>query len=106
MNIIEDEIKEVLANNNTAQETLETLLENTNKQVSELIVNEPLYGDVDFDVLRKNGFAFVDDIVLPEGKVTSITNLPSRLKSLSVQGQLLKKIEKPTQFYYRFKRFF
>jgi hypothetical protein len=93
MNIIEDEIKEVLANNNTAQETLETLLENTNKQVSELIVNEPLYGDVDFDVLRKNGFAFVDDIVLPEGKVTSITNLPSRLKSLSVQGQLLKKIE-------------
>lgn len=93
MNIIDDEIKEVLSNNNTAQDTLEALLENTNIQVSELIVNEPLYGDLDFDILRKNGFAFVDEIVLPEGKITSVINLPSRLKSITLQGQLLKKIE-------------
>lgn len=93
MDLINEEIKEVLTNNNTAQERLQEIVEATNKQVSELVINEPLNGDVDFSVLEKNGFAFIDDIVLPEGKITSITNLPSRLKKLIIQGQLLKKVE-------------
>jgi len=93
MDIINEEIKEVLTNNNTAQERLQEIVEATNKQVSELIINESLNGDVDFSVLEKNGFAFIDDIILPEGKITSIINLPSRLKKLIIQGQLLKKID-------------
>lgn len=93
MDFINGEIKEVLTNNNTAQERLQEIVETTNKQVSELIINESLNGDVDFSVLEKNGFAFVEDIVLSEGKITSINNLPSRLKKLSIQGQLLKKLD-------------
>lgn len=93
MDVINEEIKEVLTNNNNAQERLQEIVEATNKQVSELVINEPLNGDVDFSVLEKNGFAFIDEITLPEGKITSVTNLPSRLKKLVIQGQLLKKIE-------------
>lgn len=93
MDVINEEIKEVLTNNNTAQERLQEIVEATNKQISELVINEPLNGDVDFSVLEKNGFAFIDEITLPEGKITSVTNLPSRLKKLVIQGQLLKKVE-------------
>lgn len=93
MDVINEEIKEVLTNNNTAQERLQEIVEATNKQVSELVIAEPLNGDVDFSVLEKNGFAFIDEITLPEGKITSVVNLPSRLKKLVIPGQLLKKIE-------------
>ena len=93
MDIINEEIKEVLTNNNTAQERVLEIIEAANKQVSELVIKEPLSGDVDFSILEKNGFAFIDEIMLPEGKITSISNLPSRLKKLVIQGQLLTKIE-------------
>ena len=93
MDVINEEIKEVLTNNNNAQERLQEIVEATNKQISELVINEPLNGDIDFSVLEKNGFAFIDEITLSEGKITSITNLPSRLKKLVIQGQLLKQIE-------------
>ena len=80
-------------------------MEATNKQVSELVIAEPLNGDVDFSVLEKNGFAFIDEITLPEGKITSVVNLPSRLKKLVIPGQLLKDRE-PAIITSRVERFF
>ena len=93
MDIINEEIKEVLTNNNTAQERLQEIVEAANKQISELVINEPLNGDVDFSILEKNGFAFIDEIILSEGKITSVSNIPSRLKKLIIHNQLLKKVD-------------
>ena len=48
-----NEIKEdVLNNKNTAQTSLESILENTNKNITELSLRESLDGDIDFSILK------------------------------------------------------
>ena len=54
MNIIDDQIKDVIENNNRAQAQFENLLNDYSKDTSEIIVKEPLYGELDLSVLLVN----------------------------------------------------
>ena len=84
-----DFIDDILRYNNTAQEQLEGILENTNKNINELNINQSLEGDLDFSILTSSNFGLVESINIQSGSVTSIRHLPKKLKSLSIQRNLI-----------------
>jgi hypothetical protein len=88
MNILEKR-QDILKDNNTAQEQLEGILEKLDKSIVELDIREPLYGNVDFSILKENGFSRVKSILLVKGEVTDITGLPSHLEKLNCSDQYL-----------------
>ena len=47
MNIIEEQRKQIIDNNNNGQERLKNIIENMNKTSQELVIAEPLNGDID-----------------------------------------------------------
>ena len=96
MNIIEDQIKDVIENNNRAQVQFENLLNDYSKETNEIIVKEPLYGELDLSVLIVNGFLQVNKIIIEEGKLTNIENIPQKLPNIHVfhcTNNLLKNVE-------------
>ena len=96
MNIIDDQIKDVIENNNRAQAQFENLLNDYSKDTSEIIVKEPLYGELDLSVLVVNGFLQVKKIIIEEGKVTNIENIPHKLPMIRIlhcTNNLLKNVE-------------
>ena len=96
MNIIEDQIKDVIENNNRAQVQFENLLNDYSKETNEIIVKEPLYGELDLSVLVINGFLQVNKIIIEEGKITNIENIPQKLPKIRVlhcTNNLLKNVE-------------
>jgi len=96
MNIIDDEIQDILENNNHAQAQFENLLNSYSKETNEIIVKEPLHGELDLSVLVANGFLQVRKIIIGEGKLTRIENIPQKLPKIQVlhcTNNLLKNIE-------------
>ena len=96
MNIIDDQIKDVIENNNRAQVQFENLLNDYSKETSEIIVKEPLYGELDLSVLVVNGFLQVNKLIIEEGKLTSLNNIPQKLPKIRVlhcTNNLLKNVE-------------
>ena len=88
MNILEKR-ESILKDNNTAQQQLEGILETLDKSVVELDIREPLYGNVDFSILKENGFSRVKSILLVKGEITDITGLPTHLEKLNCSDQYL-----------------
>jgi len=96
MNIIEDERNDVIQNNNRAQAQFENLLGTYSKETTEIIVKDPLYGELDMSILIANGFLLVNKIVFGEGKLTDIVNIPTKLPKIKVfhcTNNLLQQIE-------------
>lgn len=96
MNIIDDEIQDILENNNRAQAQFENLLNSYSKETNEIIVKDPLHGELDLSVLVANGFLQVNKIVFGEGKLTQIENIPQKLPRIQVlhcTNNLLKHVE-------------
>mgnify|MGYP001227167163 CR=1 FL=1 len=89
MENIQELREQILLSSNTAQEKLEDILENSNKNIKELYVNISLDGDLDFSILETMGFGLIDTIRLGKGSITSFKNLPSKLKSLIVEDNLI-----------------
>lgn len=89
MENIEELREQILLNGNTAQEKLEDILENSNKNIKELYVNISLDGDLDFSILETMGFGLIDTIRLGNGSITSFKNFPNKLKSLIVEDNLI-----------------
>ena len=88
-----NEIKEdVLNNKNTAQTSLESILENTNKNITELSLRESLDGDIDFSILKSMNFGLVNSIIIGKGNVTSIKNIPETVTSIIIQGNLIEEL--------------
>jgi len=93
MNIIETERENVRRDNNTAQNELMGIIENLSKSTSELVIREPLHGDLDFSYLGESGFHHIKHIELGEGEITSIRNLPDEVRTLIVERNLLTNLE-------------
>ena len=96
MNIIEDERNDVMQNNNRAQAQFENLIGTYSKETTEIVVQDPLYGELDLSILVANGFLQVNKIVIGDGKLTSIINIPTKLpkiKTLHCTNNLLQQID-------------
>lgn len=79
MNIILEKREYIINENNTAQEQLSELLENTPKNVRELSILQEFHGDLDFSILKDFGMANITSITLSKGEITSVINLPQGL---------------------------
>jgi Leucine-rich repeat (LRR) protein len=89
MNIIDSPRDQVIKENNTAQEELEGILYNLNPNTKQLVFSIALHGDLDLGILTRRGFRNVEEIILEEGEITSITNIPHSVLKLHCPNQLL-----------------
>jgi hypothetical protein len=89
MNIIEQKREDIILNNNTAQKRLLAILENTNKSLQKLHIQEPLYGDLDFSILKDYGMEYIKHMTLEPGEITSVAGLPAGLLSFYCPDNLL-----------------
>ena len=94
MNIIDKQRETVILENNTAQRTLIDVLENLTRRTGVIEIKDSLYGDLDFSILRNSGFMFVHTIVLNEGEITSVINLPEGITHFTCKKNFLVGLEK------------
>jgi|TARA_Y100000389_G_scaffold204641_1_gene258536 hypothetical protein len=93
MDFVSQEREKILLNDNTAQERLVNILETMNIKNTTLEINESLSGDLDFSILSTNGFRSIQTIIIPQGSITSINNLPDGLNNFVCKDNLLLNIE-------------
>ena len=67
---------EVLQERNTAQTTLESLLQSKTKKTNEISISIPLSGGIDLKLLATMGFSKIRHLILSSGEITSIHNFP------------------------------
>ena len=90
MSIITERRESVMRDNNTAQDTLDFLLDKMNPSVKELVIGESLHGDLDFSILSTKGFRFISRIEFTKpGEITTLSNIPKEVRVLSCPDQLL-----------------
>ena len=93
MNIIREQREHVLTQNNTGNEHIMSVLEKTNKRIETLVFKEALHGDLDFSIIKQMGFGLLSEIIINEGDVTSVSNLPVGLKKFTCNHNLLIGLE-------------
>jgi len=79
--------------NNTAQQQLLDFLENLHPSLTEIIVKEPMTGDLDFQILKECNFTNVTSLQFAPGNITSIRNLPDHITQLICPRNLLVELE-------------
>lgn len=90
MSIILKKREDIINNSNNAQEIFLGILGKLNKRSPKIEINEPLSGNLDFSVLKSEGFSNVKKIkILKKGSVTSVTGLPDNLEEFYAPFQLL-----------------
>ena len=90
MSIIFETREQVINENNTAQNELDSILSRLNPNTKQLVFSNPLHGDVDFVILNRLGFRNIETISFEEpGEITTIKNLPKSLHVLKCPSQLL-----------------
>jgi len=91
----EDEMNEMIndeteENSEHAQTVFNTLMNEKDKRVSEIIISNSLKGPLDFSVLQKMGFDCIKKIVFQKrGGITRLQNLPKDLIVLECSQQAL-----------------
>lgn len=94
MNIIIEERENIILNNDTAQNILLGILDKFDSNVRELSIHESLHGNLDFSILKTQGFNNIKSIIIAEkGEVTNISNLPEGLEKLVCSNQYLIELE-------------
>ena len=93
MNIIREQREAIIQNANTAQRIFVDILNAQNKRHPELIIREPLSGDLDLSVLAENGFGMLTKLVFAKGDITSITHIPEGIEYLECSDNLLVSID-------------
>jgi hypothetical protein len=88
MNIIRQQREIIIKENNTAQQRLKDILEKINKRTNILDIREPLYGDIDFSILKED-FSNIKTIQLPEGEITNIINIPEGVTKLEIDKNFI-----------------
>jgi len=88
MNIIKQQRENIIKENNTAQQRLNDILEKMNKRTNILDIREPLHGDIDFAILKEE-FSNIRSILLTEGEITNIINIPEGITRLVIDKNLL-----------------
>jgi hypothetical protein len=90
MSIIFEIREQVIRENNTAQDELDSILSRLNPNTKQLVFSNPLHGDIDFAILNRLGFRNIEMISFEEsGEITTIKNLPKSLRILKCPSQLL-----------------
>ena len=101
MNIVREEIQSIIDENNIAQEQFSEFLQDKNTMVTELHVEDRLHGELDLSILEENGFKNVTSLILEEGELTTIRNIPDNLEKLVCPYNLLTQLsELPTSLNY------
>jgi len=90
---MEEQREEIIKENNTAQDKLISILETMTKSSKELHIDEALFGDLDFSVLKELGYGNIKTIVLKDGQITNIDKLPDGLLHFECTGNLLITLE-------------
>lgn len=89
MSFIEEQRKNIIAENNTAQSDFLDLLDHLNPQISDIIVREHLSGDLDFTVLKECNFTNITSLQFAAGNLTSLKNIPDGITKIICQDNLL-----------------
>lgn len=96
---IEAKRDDVIANHNTAQRILLTMLDDADadaEHMDELRFTDAMHGDLDFSVLRDRKMKNIKRIVFEEeGEVTHLRNIPDGITHIECANQLLTSIEVP-----------
>ena len=101
MNIVQEEIQSIIDENNIAQEQFSEFLQDKNNMISELHIEDRLHGELDLSILQDNGFKNVTSIIFEEGELISISNIPDNLEKLVCPYNLLTELtELPTSLNY------
>jgi len=79
--------------NNTAQQQLLDFLENLHPSLTEIIVKEPMTGDLDFQILKECNFTNVTSLQFAPGNITSMRNIPDHITQLICPRNLLVELE-------------
>lgn len=93
MNFIEERNKNTIQENNTAQSDFLDFLDHLNPQVSDIIVREPLSGDLDFSVLKECNFTNITSLQFAMGSITSLKNIPEGITKIICEDNLLLNID-------------
>ena len=93
MNIIREQREHIITQNNTGNEHIRTVLEKANKLTERLVFKEALHGDLDFSIIKQMGFGLINEIIINDGDVTSVSNLPVGLKKFTCNRNLLIVLE-------------
>jgi len=93
MNVISQQREYILTQNNSANDDIRAVLENTNKRIEQLVFKESLHGDIDFAILKELGFGLLNEIIINKGDVTSIVNVPDGIKKITCNHNLLIGLE-------------
>lgn len=93
MSFIEEERKSVIEENNTAQSDFLDFLDHLNPQISDIIIQESLSGDLNFEVLKECNFTNITSLQFSRGNITSLKNIPEGITKLVCEDNLLVEIE-------------
>jgi hypothetical protein len=93
MNIIQEQRQRILKENNTAQTRLKDILEKFNKASRELVLIDPLHGDIDFSILKEYGLTNLTKITCSKGEITSVVGLPESVTMFECPDNLLINLE-------------
>jgi hypothetical protein len=93
MNIIREQREKIIKENNTAQDRLTSILENSPKSLEVLEITEELHGDLNFEILKKFEIGNIKTISINKGEITSIIGLPRGLVKLECTDNMLYFLE-------------
>jgi hypothetical protein len=86
---MDEQREDIIKENNTAQNQLISILENLTKGSKELKIEEALFGDIDFSILKELGYGNIKSIVLADGQITNIDGLSDGLLHFECPNNLL-----------------
>lgn len=96
MSFIEEQRKNTIEENNTAQSEFLDILDNLNPQLYDISVREPLYGDLDLSVLKECNFTNITSLQFAKGNITSLNNIPEGITKIVCEDNLLVEINVPS----------
>jgi hypothetical protein len=94
MSFIEEQ-RQNAQENNTAQSDFLDFLDHLNPQVSDIIIREPLTGDLDFSVLKECNFSNITSFQFEKGSITALKNIPEGITKLICMDNLLVDLDLP-----------
>lgn len=85
----EEQRRAVIEEENTGMQQFLDFLETLSPEVTEIVLREPLSGDIDLSILKECNFHIIDRIAFVPGKITSIRNIPLGIKRFECPENLL-----------------
>jgi len=93
MDIVTEQREDIIKENNTAQEQFISILQSLTKNSKEIRIEEALFGDLDFSVLKDLGYGNMKSIILNDGQVTNISGIPEGILHFECPNNLLIELD-------------